>query len=66
MQRTPGNALHFLYLIDSILKNVGGVYVQVFGDAIVDTYTKAYEAEVDVLLYDELTAYEALVIVPLK
>ena len=41
-QNEPEHALPTLYLIDSILKNVGGVYIQLFGDRIFDAFAATF------------------------
>lgn len=42
IQNAPGQKLPILYLIDSICKNVGGVYIDHFARNIVSTFMDAY------------------------
>ena len=44
LKSEPQFALPTLYLIDSILKNVGGVYIQLFAEKIVDAFVAVYNS----------------------
>lgn len=47
MQVAPDRKLPLLYLLDSIVKNIGGVYLQLFSRNLVTTFRSAYENVVD-------------------
>ncbi len=43
MQIDPDKKLYVIYLLDSIIKNVGGVYLELFSKSIVNTFCNTFE-----------------------
>lgn len=51
----PDIKLPILYLVDSIIKNVGGAYTQKFAQSIVNMFTKTFKLVIIIIIYKFIT-----------